>query len=85
MWHLIFNARSKEEVDRPIKKAPIDTTKDIDDADVKETAAKTNCTFWTILYVLFGLTVAGLLGYGYMNFTKLLHENDIWFSEISIS
>lgn len=77
--------RRKKEVERPIKKAPIDTKKDIDDADVKETAAKANGTFWTVLYVLFGLAVAGLLGYGYADFIKLLHENDMWFSEISVS
>ena len=77
--------RRKKEVEKPIKKPPVDTKEDIDNADVKETAAKTNGTFWTILYILFGLSVAGLLGYGYADFIRLLHENDMWFSEISVS
>ena len=75
--------RRKKEAERPIKKTEIDVKKDIDNTDVKETAA--NGTFWTIPYVLFGLAVAGLLGYGYADFIKLLHENDMWFSEISVS
>ena len=77
--------RRKKEAERPIKKTAIDTKRDIDNSDVKETAAKANSTFWTIIYVLFGLAVAGLLGYGYADFIKLLHENDMWFSEISVS
>jgi len=34
---------------------------------------------------LFGVAVACYIGYRYSSFLKLLHENDMWFSEISVS
>ena len=39
----------------------------------------------TIVYISFGLGVAGVLGYRYAAFVKLMHENDMWFSQISVS
>ena len=78
--------RRKKKVEKPTEKTPVDVKKEIHHAnDLRETAAITDGTFWKILYVLFGLTVAGLLGYRYAVFIKLLHENDMWFSEISVS
>lgn len=76
--------RRKRKDDKPIKKAPVDAQ--IDRADNgTEAAVKSNSEFWTILYILFGLAVAGYLGYRYAAFIKLMHENDMWFSEISVS
>ena len=78
--------RRKKKVEKPTEKTPADVQKEIHHAnDLRETAAITDGTFWKILYVLFGLTVAGLVGYRYAVFIKLLHENDMWFSEISVS
>ena len=42
-------------------------------------------SLWTIVYISFGLGVAGVLGYRYAAFVKLMHENDMWFSQISVS
>ena len=78
--------RRKKKVEKPTEKTPANVKKEIHHAnDLRETAAITDGTFWKILYVLLGLTVAGLLGYRYAVFIKPLHENDMWFSEISVS
>jgi len=39
----------------------------------------------SVAYVLFGLAVAVCLGYVYATHSKLLHENELWFSHISVS
>ena len=64
------------------------TQKEEDDCvDVINEAAavKNNGSLWIILYISFGLGVAGVLGYRYAAFVKLMHENDMWFSQISVS
>ncbi|XP_065906765.1 protein C-mannosyl-transferase DPY19L3-like [Dysidea avara] len=38
---------------------------------------------WRMCQFLFGIAVACYIGYRYSSFVKLLHENDMWFSEIS--
>ena len=40
---------------------------------------------WRMCQFLFGIAVACYIGYRYSSFVKLLHENDMWFSEISVS
>jgi len=40
---------------------------------------------WKMCHFLFGMAVACFIGYRYSSFVKLLHENDMWFSEISVS
>ena len=40
---------------------------------------------WRMCQFLFGVAVACYIGYRYSSFLKLLHENDMWFSEISVS
>ena len=78
--------RRKKKVEKPTEKTPAEIKKEIHHAnDLRETDAKADGTLWKILYILFGLTVVGLLGYRYAVFIKLLHENDMWFSEISVS
>ena len=58
----------------------------VTEAAVKtEIAVQNNGWLWTILYISFGLAMAGVLGYRYAAFVKLMHENDMWFSEISVS
>ena len=66
------------------------TQKNEDRVDVMTEAAVKNIdssggSLWTILYISFGLGVAGVLGYRYAAFVKLMHENDMWFSQISVS
>ena len=38
-----------------------------------------------VVYVLFGSIVAVCMGYVYSVHSKLLHENELWFSQISVS
>ena len=38
-----------------------------------------------VAYLLFGLVVAIGMGYVYSVHSKLLHENELWFSQISVS
>ena len=38
-----------------------------------------------VAYLLFGLVVAICMGYVYSVHSKLLHENELWFSQISVS
>ena len=70
------------------KNRSVYTQKNEDDCvDVINEAAavKNNGSLWIILYISFGLGVAGVLGYRYAAFVKLMHENDMWFSQISVS
>ena len=78
--------RRKRKDDKQRKKAPVDAQKKTDDRVdvVAEAPVKTNGSL-TILYIIFGLGVAGYLGYRYATFVKLLHENDMWFSQITVS
>ena len=78
--------KRKQNGNKSKEKEPIDAQKRIEcDNVVTEAAVKIDGSFWTIFYISFGLVVAGLLGYGYAAFIKLMHENDMWFSEISVS
>lgn len=38
-----------------------------------------------VAFVLFGMIVAVCMGYVYSVHSKLLHENELWFSRISVS
>ena len=38
-----------------------------------------------VAYVIFGLIVAVCMGYVYSVHSKILHENELWFSKISVS
>lgn len=40
---------------------------------------------YAVTYLLFGLVVAICMGYVYSVHSKLLHENELWFSQISVS
>ena len=40
---------------------------------------------YAVTYLLFGLVVAIIMGYVYSVHSKLLHENELWFSQISVS
>ena len=40
---------------------------------------------WDAAYAAFGLTLACYLGYLYATHAKQLHENELWFSHISVS
>ena len=80
--------KRKQRGNKPKETVPIDAKRDGSSADVHvetETAVKTNGGFLIIVYILFGLAVASVLGYKYATFIKLMHENDMWFSEISVS
>jgi len=78
--------KRKQKRNKQKKKELIDTRESIECVNVvNEAAVKVNGTFWTFFYILFGLAVAGFLGYKYAAFIKLMHENDMWFSEISVS
>ena len=76
--------RRRQKHDKPKNKKPVDAQKNIADA-VTGATVKPYRLLWTVPYILFGLAVAAFLGYRYASFVKLLHENDMWFSEISVS
>ena len=40
---------------------------------------------WDAAYAAFGLTLVCYLGYLYATHAKQLHENELWFSHISVS
>ena len=76
--------RRRQKHDKPKNKEPVDAQKSIADT-VTEANGKPYGSLWTIPYISFGLAVAALLGYTFASFVKLLHENDMWFSEISVN
>ena len=76
--------RRRQKHGKPKNKEPFDAQKSKADA-VTEASVKPYGLLWTIPYISFGLAVATFLGYRYASFVKLLHENDMWFSEISVS
>lgn len=84
---IMQDLRRRKQKENKLKETAVkDAKKEIDRADiVAEVAVKADGTLWKIMYILFGLAVAGFLGYRYATFIKLLHENDMWFSEISVS
>lgn len=78
--------RRKQKINKPKEKVPIETQEDTQPVNaVNEALVTTNGTLWTVPYILFSLAVACFLGYRYASFVKLMHENDMWFSEITVS
>lgn len=46
--------------------------------------AESNGIIYPAIICLFGFSIAVVLGYQYSIYAKLLHENDMWFSNIKV-